>query len=106
MVQKLYGNAASLPTTIRGGAHGHIGLLMTPSLYTTLSATPYIAPPPDPGPTPNHPHNATAAAHETIQIQRKEDRRIFNNNKNAIKAQIIDSINDTYLCELQNKYTG
>jgi hypothetical protein len=108
VVQKLYGNAASLPTTIGGGAHGHIGLLVTPALYATLSATPYIAPP-DPGPTPNHPNNVTAGVRETSRIQHKEDRRIFDNNTNmdnAIKSQIIDSINDTYLCELRNKYTG
>jgi hypothetical protein len=32
IVQTLYSNAASLPTTIGGGAHGHIGLIMTPLL--------------------------------------------------------------------------
>lgn len=108
MVQMLYGNAASLSTTIGGGAHGHIGLLMTPALYATLSATPYI-PPPDPGPTPIHANNASNNVRETARLNHKEARRIFDNNANmddAIKAQIIDSINDTYLCELRNKYTG
>jgi hypothetical protein len=29
LIQTLYGNAASFPTTIGGGAHGHIRLIMT-----------------------------------------------------------------------------
>ena len=90
MVQNLYGNAASLPATLGGGVHGHIGLLVTPALYATISAAPYIIPP-DPGPTPNC---------KAARIQHKEDRQVFDNNTNmddAIKAQIIDSINDTYL---------
>jgi hypothetical protein len=108
MFQKLYGNAASLPTTIGGGAHDHISLLMTAALYATLLAIPYNAPQ-DPCPTPNHPNNATAAPREQICMQHKEDRCIFDNKTNmddAIKAQIIDSINNTYPCELRNKDTG
>jgi hypothetical protein len=105
MVQQLYGNAASLPTTLGGGAHGHIGLLMTQAIYATISATPYILPN-DPGPAPT---NGNAAAREAARIQHKELRRVFDNNTSmddAIKAQIIDSVNDTYLNELRNKYTG
>ena len=30
MMQLLHGNAASLPTTLGGGQHGHIGIIMTP----------------------------------------------------------------------------
>jgi hypothetical protein len=44
MVQTLYGNAASLATILGGGAHGHIGTIMTPPLYATLTATPYELP--------------------------------------------------------------
>ena len=44
MMQLLYGNAASLPTTLGGGQHGNIGIIMTPQLYTTLANTPYKSP--------------------------------------------------------------
>ncbi len=54
MVQTLYGNAASLATTLGGGVHGHIGIIMGQALYATLMATPYIAPI-DPGVLPNIP---------------------------------------------------
>ena len=59
MVQLLYGNAASLPTSLGGGHHGHIGLIMTPELFATLSPTPYQNPA-DPGITPQHAVGASA----------------------------------------------
>ena len=108
MVQALYGNAASLSTTSGGGAHGHIGLIMTPALYATLTATPYLAPI-DPGILPNIPNRSTAESREQIIREHKEERRVYDNNTtmdDALKGQIIDTIEDTYLCELRNKYTG
>jgi hypothetical protein len=108
MVQTLYGNAASLSTTSGGGAHGHIGIIMTQALYATLTATPYNAPP-DPGTVPQIPGNANTAAREAIRIAHKEARRIYDNHVNmddALKGQVIDTIDDTYLCEMRNKYTG
>ena len=53
MMQLLYDNAASLPSTLGGGQHGHIGIIMTPQLYTTLANTPYKSPT-HPGITPTH----------------------------------------------------
>eukprot|EP00957_Ditylum_brightwellii_P197754 15065597-Ditylum_brightwellii.AAC.1 len=42
----LYANAAVVPTTLGGGAHGHIGMVMEAGLYGTLSGgTAYNAPP-------------------------------------------------------------
>eukprot|EP00957_Ditylum_brightwellii_P140432 10699708-Ditylum_brightwellii.AAC.1 len=42
----LYANAAAVPTTLGGGAHGHIGLVMEAGLYGMLSGgTAYTAPP-------------------------------------------------------------
>ena len=40
--QLMYGNAATLPTSLGGGAHGHVGLIMKTTLYVTLSATAYV----------------------------------------------------------------
>ncbi len=39
MIQALYANTATLSTTLGGGSHGHVGLIMKPTLYTTLTAT-------------------------------------------------------------------
>jgi hypothetical protein len=108
MVQLMYGNAASLSTTLGGGQHGHVGLIMTPVLYATLSVDPYTYPV-DPGPTPILPNNTSTTARTNRLLQHTEARRIYDNNQNmddALKAQVIDTISDTYLCELRNKYTG
>ena len=74
----LYGNAASLPTTLGGGQHGHIGIIMTPQLYTTLENTPYYSPP-DPGITPTHVIGASAEIRQTNFLIHKEEQRIFEN---------------------------
>jgi hypothetical protein len=107
IIQTLYGNAASLPTTIGGGAHGHIGLIITTVLYATLRPTAYTVPE-DPGPVVTHAANASPSIRERNTITCKEARRIYDNNANmdsALKTQIIDAIEDTYLCKLRNTYT-
>jgi hypothetical protein len=108
IIQTLYGNAASLPTTTGGGAHGHIGLIMTTVLYATLTPMAYTVPD-DPGPVITHTANASPSIRERNTITYKEARRIYDNNANmdaALKTQIMDAIEDSYLCELRNKYTG
>lgn len=108
MIEALYANSASLPTTLGGGAHGHIGLVMSPILYTTISAIPYVSPA-DPGPAPTFAANVTALNKENRRVQHAEQRQIFDNNTNmddALKAQVIDTVEDTYLNEMRNKYTG
>ena len=58
MILGLYGNAAALSRTPGGGPHGHIRLIMTPALYATSTATPYMVPI-DHGILPQMSHNAT-----------------------------------------------
>ena len=36
--------SASVQSNLGGGAHGHLTLTVKPSVYNTLSATPFIAP--------------------------------------------------------------
>ena len=71
MMQLLYGNSALLPTTLGGGQHGQIGIIMTPQLYTTLANTPYKIPP-DPGITPTHVIGASAEIRQTKLLIHKE----------------------------------
>ena len=59
--QLMYGNAATLPTTLGGGAHGHVGLIMKATLYVTLAATSYVTPN-EPPLTPDVPSTATSAS--------------------------------------------
>ena len=69
-MQLLYENAASLPTTLGGGQHRHISIIMTPQLYTTLANTPYESLP-DPGITPTHATGASAAIRKTDFLEHK-----------------------------------
>eukprot|EP00957_Ditylum_brightwellii_P112752 8595417-Ditylum_brightwellii.AAC.1 len=39
LCMQLYGNASAITTGLGGGGHGHIGHVMDPALYATLSAT-------------------------------------------------------------------
>eukprot|EP00957_Ditylum_brightwellii_P196195 14949163-Ditylum_brightwellii.AAC.1 len=43
-MQQLYKNAATIPSSLGGGEHGHIRLMMEPTLYSSLSAMAYNAP--------------------------------------------------------------
>jgi hypothetical protein len=65
MIQQLYTNAASVATSLGGGQHGHIGLIMPVTLYATLSQTAYVTPN-DPGALPTVPATATAGSAKTL----------------------------------------
>eukprot|EP00957_Ditylum_brightwellii_P089302 6799719-Ditylum_brightwellii.AAC.1 len=65
IMQQLYENAATVPSSLGGGAHGHIGLVMEPTLYSSLSATAYNA--------PGAPARATLAENATSQVRYEED---------------------------------
>ena len=94
----LYGNAAAVKTTLGGGTHGPVGLLMSDKLYKTLSPTqPYIAPS-DPGPPPPFPNPTNTEAVKTYKNHCNMD--------DALKTQIIEAVEDDYLVEKNNKYTG
>ena len=44
-IQALYSNAATLPTTLDGEKHGHVGLITKDTLYATLkTGTPWEDP--------------------------------------------------------------
>eukprot|EP00957_Ditylum_brightwellii_P046004 3490032-Ditylum_brightwellii.AAC.1 len=43
IMQQLYENAVTIPSSLGGGVHGHIRLVMEPTLYSSLSAMAYNA---------------------------------------------------------------
>ena len=97
MVKFLYGNAASRPTTLGGGQHGHIGLIMTHLLYATIVPNTAYTAPIDPGVLPPMASNLAVVTRETQKIAHEEARRIYDNHTNmddALKAQLIDIVDD------------
>ena len=103
---ELFANAAVIPTTLGGGQHGHIGLVMNDQLYTTLSTTAFVIPA-DPGPLPVFSPNITytAAHRDTIIREHKEQRRLYDTITNvdlALKKQLIEAVDEVYLAEKKN----
>ena len=101
LIQLLYSNAASLPSPLGGGKHGHIGLLMKPTLYDTLApGNPYVTPD-DPGITPDMPEGTfTVAYRQKIRDEHKVARLIYVchcNMDTTLKGQIVDAVDDMYL---------
>ena len=41
---QLKANATSVPTTLGGGNHGYVGLILSPATYATISPTAFIEP--------------------------------------------------------------
>ena len=39
---KLQANATKITSDLGGGAHGHLGLILTPTEYATIPAIPYV----------------------------------------------------------------
>ena len=110
VVQHMYANAATIATPLGGGQHGHIGLIMKEALYLTLSTVPFLRPA-DPGALPQYNINIryTAAERETVAIEHKELRRIYDTCVNvdiALKKQLIEAVDELYLEEKRNRYTG
>eukprot|EP00957_Ditylum_brightwellii_P188638 14360929-Ditylum_brightwellii.AAC.1 len=67
IMQQLYENAATIPSSLGGGAHGHIGLVIEPMLYSSLSATSYNA--------PSAPTRTTLPGNASSQVRYDEDSR-------------------------------
>ena len=65
-------NAMSVASTLGGGQHGHLGLVLSTAEYTRISMTPFIR--------PNHPGTLNialgTAAHEAARLQRAHDKLI------------------------------
>ena len=101
----MYGNATNIPTTLGGGAHA---LIMKATLYATLSATAYVAPN-EPPLTPDVPSTATSVSQQQLLNQHAEEHQIFTSHVNmddALKTQLLDAVEEPYVSELRNRYTG
>ena len=105
--QIIYGNSATLTTTLGSGSHGHVSLIMKATLYVTLSATVYVAPN-EPPLTLDVPSTVTSASRQQLRDQHAEEYRIFTNHINmydALKTQLLDAVEEPYVSELRHRYT-
>ena len=105
---QLKANAASIPTTLGGGTHGYLGLILSPVAYATIAATQFIEPG-YPDQHPNVPAGTSAANTSTIIRHHTEDLRQWREFKNvntALKNQLLSAIDDIYIRALKDRHVG
>ena len=105
---QLKANTASIPTTLGGGNHGYIGLILSPATYTTISPTAFIKPV-YPGQHPAIPAGTNAANTSAIIRRHTEDTqqwREFKNVSTALKNQLLSAVEDIYVRALRDRHVG
>ena len=103
----LKANASRVGSDLGGGAHGHLGLILTPAEYATVSATPYVCPP-HPGPLVIPP-GTTLHASTVLREQHKKALQLFHQTvdlDNALKKQITDALDERYYKDLKDPVTN
>jgi hypothetical protein len=106
--RQIYANVESVDS-LRGGPHGHLGQIMTPATYLSVTATPYNNPL-NPGPLPPIPAAVYPQQWEDTKAAHKRTLDEFNTSNNfdkAIKQQIVRAIKDPmFLKPIENHITG
>jgi len=75
VLMKMKANAASVTSTLGGGSHGLLGLIVSPNTYQTITGVQF-QPPQNPGALPNIPANQTGPRISEIVRQHKETLRV------------------------------
>jgi hypothetical protein len=104
LTTEIKADAASVPTTLGGGLHGHLGLVVSDQKYATLANTvPWITPV-NPGPF------VPPAGATRLQLKAAQEVwrafEICQATEKALIAQVVESIDSIYLRALLNCTTG
>jgi hypothetical protein len=106
---QIYNNAASVPFTYSGSAHGHLGIVLDTTQYLAVSSNmPWITLK-HPGDRPNLTPTTTAGQRKQITRQFDSDLLAFDlyhRTPNALKQQLILYVNDSFLCALEDPTFG
>ena len=100
-------NAASILSSLGGGAHGLLGLGLYLATYHKIMVSQFIRTN-NPGALPQHVTVTAVVIGEQIR-QHKEELCIFRQVENsdlALKSQLIDVFDKTYFRGLRNRHTG
>ena len=104
----LKSNAASIPTNLGGGAHGHLGLVMAAATYTAVTGVAFNAPA-NPGGAPVIPAGATAAQTNALTRTFNADLKEYleyDRTDKALKQQVLGAVDPMYVDSLRNMHTG
>jgi hypothetical protein len=103
-IRLLNTNEIPVPSISGGGAHGHLGTIMTPMEYAVISATPW-AEPRNPGPIPSIAHGTDPVDAAQLACLHDEFRRIHANLDNveqALKRIILEAFDNMNTSQLEN----
>ena len=104
---ELKANAGSVPTTLGGGLHGHLGLLLPATSYATLQPTIAWVTPPNPGPfAPPAGTTAVINAARDVWMASHYEFELCQATEKALLAQVVDAVDTVYLRALLNRATG
>ena len=99
-------NAMAVHSTLGGGAHGHLGLVLTPAQYALLSPTPLLRPT-----FPAAlvvPGGTTTVASSNMERTYKEQIRVFRKVtgvENALKQQLTHAVDSAFLDTIHDPVT-
>lgn len=106
LIQVLYSNSKTIKLLLGGGKNGHIGIIMKPTLYEKILDMLYErAEASDP---PTYPHGCTDLWRQLIKEEHAELQQQFDegcNVKQALKNQILEVVEKTYLLQIRDLYT-
>jgi hypothetical protein len=105
---QLIANAASVQSHLGNGVLGLLYLTISPAVYATLSAVPFV-PPVNPGPTPIIPARSTQPTTVTIRAQFIENTDVFKQfsaTDKVLKQLLVGAVDEMYIRCLQTKYLG
>ena len=104
---KIKSDAKSVYSNRKGGAHGHLGLVLTYSQYSLISPTPFVYPT-HPGPLIIT-DGTTAHENSNMRIAHTEELRLFREVtgvEQALVQQIVSTVEESYLADTCNRTTN
>ena len=107
--KELIAIAASIPTTLGGGNHGHAGLIVDATKYLTMTGVAFAIPP-NPGIYPaGLAANAAAGIRARAEAEHKEEvaqYEILKGVEQALKDIILEAVEIDYLMEIEDETLG
>ena len=106
LTREIKANAMAVHSTLGGGAHGHLGLVVAPAQYANISPTPFVRPV-----FPASlviPAGTTAVASNNMEREYKEQLRSFREVigvENALKQQLTKAVDSAFLDTIRDPVT-
>ena len=108
LVNQLKANARSVRTTLGGGQHGYLGLVLSAQQYAIVAPNTPFHRPHHPGPL-NIPPYQLPYVTQQIQATHAEQIRLYNecyHVEQALRKQVIAAVQDSYLAALKDRQTN